>query len=141
VLICLTMFWVACEVVARYVFMYSFEALVDTVILFTIVVAFLSLSTVQQNNAHIRIDLLDNKLSKGRAGFIVQCLVVALSAMVVAVTCYITARYALATYVLQRVTIALYWPFWPFAALIPIGLFLLMIRLGIQLKGVLEKHS
>lgn len=138
-LIVFTMFWVTSEIIARFAFNYSFKGIVDFVILFIIAVAFLSLSIIQRGDAHVRMDLFDARLSKRRAGLTMQCLILVLAAITAIVLCYTTAKYALMSYNEQRGTLLIGYPYWPFAALIPIGLLFLTIRLGIQVKQLLGK--
>lgn len=135
------MFSVTSEVIGRFAFNHSFRGLPEIASLSMVGVVFLSLGFIQRNNQHITMDLLENKLSKRRIGLIVRCLILVLSAIVSVIACYVSSSHALVCYIRQYASMTIYWSYWPFAALVPIGLFLLTIRLGVQIRGCFKEHE
>ena len=128
------MFFIAIEIISRRTFNYSFMGVVDMVELGVLILVFAALSGIQRDNSHIIMDLVPNKFQGKRVGFIIQLTNLALTFAVALVLSYVAVKAALTTYQNNVVTLAVLLPLWPAAMFIPIGFFLLCIRLGIQIK-------
>lgn len=133
ILVVFMMFFITAEVMCRFVLNYSFVGLVDIVSLCVIMLAFLSLSGIQRENAHIAMDLIPIWLSRKRAGSILEfinllVLMVALFPLV-----YAGADNVISLYKEQSATMTIYWPLWPIGLVIPVGSFLMFIRVGLQI--------
>lgn len=133
-IIFLVMCMISIEILSRYFFNFSFMGVVDIVELTMLVLAFASLSGVQRDDNHIKVDLIQKKL-QGRVSGSVLSLFNRLLTMLVAVTFfYIAVRAALEAYQDNILTWMIFLPKWPAVLFVPIGWFLLCIRVGIQIK-------
>lgn len=142
-LIAVMVAFIAVEVISRLSVNYSFIGIVDIVSLCLVVITCITLSGVQREDAHIKMDLVAVKLSGRRAGYVLQFIILLLAMVTMGIFCYMMAKEALILYRTHDFTITINWPVWPFAMIIPLGLLLLIIRLGIQIKqsltGILQR--
>ena len=122
------------EIFMRFAFDYSYLGVVDLVTLCVLVILYASLSGVQRDNAHLRMDLLDKKLEGTRAGLIIHFISRLLTLGAALIIFYATLKTTLEIYQQQHVTLILHAYTWPAAMFMPIGWFLLCIRVGIQIK-------
>lgn len=136
-IICFVMLFITTEIFSRFIFNYSFLGIVDIVELCVVVLVFASLSGVQGDDAHIKMDLLADRLKGKRIGLVLLCINRLFLLVVALVFSYAGVMVALRSYQMNHLTNALFWPAWPAVMFIAVGFFLLSIRLGIQLKQYL----
>lgn len=128
------MLFIAMEIFSRKAFNVSFPAVVDIVILCMLILVFSSLSGVQRGEAHLKIDIVTEKLKGKTAGFTLQLINRLLTLGISLFLCYIAVVATLKAYQYNTVTMAALLPTWPAVTLIPVGFLLLSIRLIIQFK-------
>ena len=126
------MLLIAYEVLTRKFFNISTPALVDIVSLSMLIVTFCSLSGIQREGQHIRIDILVDKL-KGKARYFFQLF----ESIIVLVTClFLTnAAFRVFIYILNfnAVSEGARIPKWYFVVFVPISLTILCIRIILQI--------
>jgi TRAP-type transport system small permease protein len=136
VLICV---FITAEVVARFVLNYSFMGLIDIVEQGVVLVTYLSLGLAQQKREHIYVDLLPNKLSGRRSGFVLDAFLLILGILVTALLLGESIWYFAKAYRGGGTTMTIFLPKWPFVLAMPIGLLFYLLRQIIQLVESLSK--
>ena len=132
---------ISIEILSRYFFNFSFMGVVDIVELTMLVLAFASLSGVQRDDNHIKVDLIEKKLNGRIIGLVLHLFNRLLTLLVSVVLFYVAIRAALEAYQDNILTWMVFLPKWPAVLFIPIGWFLLCIRVGIQIKHSLVDHK
>ena len=125
--------WITIEILARLSVNFSFYGIPDIVALLMVVLTFTSLSGVQRNKAHIRMDLLPNKLS-GRSLGILETVNLLFGVVAAIIVFFAGTSYVLTLYEGGAVTEAVRWPLWTAGIFLPIGCLLLLLRLGVHIK-------
>lgn len=127
---------ISTEILSRYFFGFSFMGVVDMVELTMLVLAFASLSGVQREGRHIKVDLIEKKLNGRLSGLILHLFNQVLTLLVSVVLLYIALRAVLEAYQDNILTWMIFMPKWPAVLFIPIGWFLMCVRVGIQIKQI-----
>lgn len=136
------MFFISTEIICRYFFSFSFLGVMDIVELTMLIIAFTSLSGVQKNDRHIKVDLLEKKLKGRRSGYILYLFNRILTLGVSIALFYISIRAVMEAYQDNILTWMIYLPKWPAVAFVPIGWLLMCIRVGIQVRQVfVSRHQ
>jgi len=133
-LIFFVMAMIAIEILSRYFFNFSFMGVVDIVELTMLVLAFASLSGVQREDQHIKVDLIEKKLNGRLSGLVLHLFNQVLTLLVSVALFYIAVRAVLEAYQDSILTWMIFLPKWPAVLFIPIGWLLMCIRVGIQIK-------
>lgn len=128
------MLLIVTEIFSRKAFNVSIPAVVDIVILCMLVLVFASLSGIQREEAHLKIDIITEKLKGKTAGVTLELINRLLTLAVSFVLFYIALIAAIKAYQHNTMTMAALLLTWPAVAFIPIGFFLICIRLIIQFK-------
>jgi len=134
IIICFVMFFISTEIICRRFFNFSFLGVMDIVELTMLIIAFTSLSGVQRDDRHIKVDLIEKKLQGRWSGFILSLFNKLLTLAVAIVLFYIAIRAAMEAYQDNILTWMIYLPKWPAVVFVPIGWLLLCIRVGIQIR-------
>lgn len=132
--------FVTAEILGRIFLNISIFGLIDITENLVALLAFLSLAGVQVGRGHITVDILPAKLSKYRAGAILDCILLALSILVIAFVFGEITWYTVRSYKTHMQTVTLFWPVWPFALGMAIGAFFMIPRMIKQFKKSLT-HS
>lgn len=132
----LIMIIVFSDVVMRYVFNSPFSWAYDLIALYLMAgVFFLILSEAYASNAHVNVDILQQKLPPAgiRLAEVVTCVV---GIIVFALITWFGWQRAVESYRAADVMAgAIPWPMWPSIGLVPLGAGLLTIRLALHLAG------
>jgi len=128
-LIVFVMLFVATEIISRLILNYSFVGIVDIIELCVLVICFVTLSGVQREDAHIKMDLVTDKLSGTKAGSIVKRVNLLLMTLTIAIICYAVGKAGFALFQAGNVTMTIYLPIWPAMVFVTVGCFLMLIRL------------
>jgi TRAP-type transport system small permease protein len=131
--------FITAEIVARFVLNYSFMGLIDIVEQGVVLVTYLSLGLTQKKREHIFVDLLPNKLSGRRSGFLLDAFMLTLGILVTAVLLGESIWYFVKAYRGGGTTMTIFLPKWPFVLAMPIGLLFYLLRQIIQLGESLSK--
>ncbi len=133
ILIAFIMFFTTVGIIGRYVFNHPIYGKVEITELVMAGVVFFGIAFTQRVGGHVRMGLLVERVTKGRAYHLVEffTLLCALFAFIIFTIC--TAKSALYDLSIGGITPLLYLPTWPSKLCIPIGSFFLCIRLTIQL--------
>ena len=134
VVVLFMMLFIAMEIFSRKAFNYSFPAVVDIVTLGMLVLVFASLSGVQREESHLKIDIITEKFKGKAAGAALQLINRLLTLAVALVLCYIALIAAIKAHQHNTVTMAALLPTWPAVMFIPIGFFLICVRIIVQFK-------
>jgi TRAP-type C4-dicarboxylate transport system permease small subunit len=132
----LMMAMIITEIFSRKLFNTSFSEVVDLVSLFMLLIVFCSLSSIQRDNAHIKIDILEEKLSgiKSKIVNIFSFIVSFAVSMMFTYSAFQMLHYTIKFNVLSE---GARLPVWMFVLFIPISLLTLSIRLLSQLLQLL----
>jgi len=131
-LIMILMFFTAGEIIGRFFFNNPIPGYVETSELMMAGIVFLGISYTQRVGAHIRMDVISKKLV-GRLYHTTEALCLLLGLVVSGIICHASLNFALDAYRLGDVTEYLYLPTWPSKLCVPLGSFLLCLRLLIQI--------
>lgn len=132
-LVAFMMLCVTAEVIFRLTFNHSFVGLVDVVSLCVIMLAFLSLSGVQRENAHIAMDLMPVRFSGRRVGSVLEFTNLLLVMVALLPLIYTGTFNVISLYQDKSSTMTIYWPLWPAGIAVPLGCILMFIRVGMQI--------
>ena len=131
-LIMVLMFFAASEIIGRYFFNSPIPGHIEIVELIMVGVVFLGLAYTQLQNGHIRMQLLQKKIFRGRFYHIAEALILLFSLVVFAMITRSSFIAALDAYEFGDITSYINWPTWPSKMCIPLGSFLLCLRLSMQ---------
>lgn len=131
--------FITVEIVARFIFNYSFMGLIDVVEQGVVLVTYLSLGLTQRQRGHIFVDLLPNKLSGRRSGFLLDAFMLALGILITAALLGASIWYFVKAYKGGGTTLTIFLPKWPFVLAMPIGLLFYLLRQIIQFGESLSK--
>jgi TRAP-type C4-dicarboxylate transport system permease small subunit len=126
--------FISAEILARLLFNYSFFGVVDVVEQTMVLLTFLSLAVTQIGRTHITMDMLPKKLERRRAGPILDCVLLALSILIMAFVLMTMAWYLFRAYKSGLTTVTLFMPVWPFALGMSLGVLFMILRLAKQFK-------
>jgi TRAP-type C4-dicarboxylate transport system permease small subunit len=127
---------VFCDVIMRYAFNKPFSWAYDLISLYLMAgVFFLVLSEAYANNAHVSVDILQQKFSPSikRVSEIVTCIVGIIVFSLIAWLGYLRAVDAFKAGDVMAGAIP--WPMWPSIALVPFGAGIITVRLVLHLIG------
>ena len=134
--IMILMVMTAFEIVGRYLFNTPIPGYLENTELLMAAIVFLGIGFNQRVGAHIRMDLLINKL-KGRAYHISEVITQCFSLIIIGSICIYSFFSTLEAYQMGDVTEYLFTPTWPSKLCVPLGCFFLCVRLIIQIiKGI-----
>lgn len=128
------------HVFLRFIFNLPLPVL-DLVEFSMVAITFASLASAQKDKSHLRMDLFADKISKTSAGPLLGMFTLLVPIACFAFIGYAGTIYALDLYENKILSVYLSWPSWLFATLIPIGCFLLCIRLIAQIELRSKKCS
>ncbi len=129
------MFVITANIISRFIFNFPFQGLSDIVCLMVVLITYLTLSRVQRDKAHIKMDLLLQKLSGRRwARLILEFIGLLLTIVAAVIIFYLVSTNALYMYQRNVLTEAIFFPQWPIGLAASLGCLMLLIRLGIDLK-------
>ena len=128
VLLVFVMFFISAEIIGRFLVNHSFLGIVDIVELCVLVLTFIALSITQKHNAHISMDLVTNKYTGSRTGYIIDSVNLVLMLLVAVFLFYVTAVYTgyLNSYHIRSDLIKM--PVVPWAVFMPIGCAVFIVR-------------
>jgi len=132
VFIIILMFFTACEIVGRYVFNQPIPGYVEDTELIMAAIVFLGIGYTQRVGAHIRMDLVINKL-RGRLYHITESLSLLLGLIGYGLILIFSFQFTVEAYEVGDVTEYLYTPTWPSKLCVPLGSFFLCTRFIIQI--------
>lgn len=132
VFIIILMFFTACEIVGRYVFNHPIPGYVEDTELIMAAIVFLGIGYTQRVGAHIRMDLVINKL-RGRLYHITESLALLLGLIGYGLILIFSFQFTVEAYQVGDVTEYLYTPTWPSKLCVPLGSFFLCTRFIIQI--------
>lgn len=139
-LICFVMFFTVSEIVGRFVFR-PITGYVEITEMVMAGVVFFGLAATQRVGGHIRMNLFTERVLKGRLPHIVESFTLLLSLFVFVVLTVCTLEFALDSRNIGSVTPILRLPRWPAMLCIPIGCFLLCLRLALQIPSSLSRAA
>ena len=122
------------EILGRLILNRSWQGLVDMTENLVVLLAFMSLAGVQAERSHITVDVLAEKLKHKKEGPIVDCVVQALGMLVMGFVFAELVWYMVRAYTTGMTTVTLFWPVWPFAMGMALGVLLFVFRMALQLK-------
>lgn len=128
---------VVAEVVGRRMLNVSIQGTIDVVQLLMAAFAFLGLAYCQREGAHVRMDIVLAR-ARDRLLWSVEAFGVLLALVFVAIMTLKSYEHFLRAWEIGDSTMDLRWPVWPSKMLVPIGLFLLAVRLALQLSAYLR---
>ena len=123
------------EVLRRWILGKSFIGLMELSELLAVVIAFTSLSCVQKADAHIKMELLSDRLAKRRAGRMVNSLNALAQVALFALITYVLGLYTLKAYQVGHTTPNVCLLIWPFFLTATLGSFVMLVRVGLGMKG------
>ena len=123
------------EVLQRWMLGKSFIGLMELSELLAVVITFTSLSCVEKDDAHIKMALLSNWLTKRRAGRVVNSLNSLAQLALFALIMYVLLLYTVKAYQLGHTTPNVSLVIWPFFAMATLGSFIMVVRIGLEMKG------
>ena len=126
------MFFASAEILGRFLLNNPIPGHVEIVELLMAAMVFLGIAYTQQVDGHIRMQTLLNSLFKGRRRHFVEMIIWGLSFLAFGVITIGSFRFSVEAYQGGDITSYIKWPTWPFKVCIPIGSFLLSIRLLFQ---------
>jgi C4-dicarboxylate transporter, DctQ subunit len=136
-LIMLAMLLVSAEVIGRRVFGLPIPGQLELGELLMPPIIFLAIAFTQSTGGHVRMTVLIDHLPpalRHAAEVLVKLLAIAVCALL----CFYSARYAWRSFVFHDVTMSPpYFPVWPSAAMVPVGLFLLTLRIYFEVLHLL----
>jgi len=125
------------EVVQRWIFNRSFVGLPEVLEIIAVVITFTALSTVQRSDAHVAMRTILDKLMQGRAGPII-CFINALGVFALFIfISFVLSVFTYQAYKVGHTTTNIFMPIWPGFFIATMGSILMIIRVGIQMKGAL----
>lgn len=127
------------EILSRLLFNYSFLGVVELVEQLVVILAYLSIAAVQKERKHITVDILPEKLRARKAGPILDCILLAVSASMMAFMFVEVIWFLVRAYKMNSTTTTLFWPVWPFILVMAIGILMMIMRLAMQLKNGFSK--
>ena len=133
-LICFMMLFTMSEIIGRYLFNRPIKGHVEIVELVMAGVIFLGIAFTQKVGGHPRMELLLTRVVKGRLRLIVESSTLLLALFVFAII-VVWSLEASVVYSLKMgdSTPLLLWPTWPSKLCIPVGCFILCLRLVIEI--------
>ncbi len=132
-LILFSMLFVTAEVFMRYVFNSPLPGHLEGSELLVPIIVFFAISYTQSQRGHVGMTLVVDSMSQ-KWRDISSVVTLLLSIFICSVISYFSATYAWDTWNFEEVTMSPpYYPIWPSAAAIPIGYFLVAVRMYIQL--------
>ena len=126
------MFFTAVEIVGRYLFNQPIPGYVEDTELIMAAIVFLGIGYTQRVGAHIRMDLVINKI-RGRFYHITESLTLLLALIAYGIIFIMSFQFTVDAYQLGDVTEYLYTPTWPSKLCVPLGSFFLCTRLILQI--------
>ena len=123
---------ITAEILSRTIFNHSFFCVIDIVEQAVVMLTYLALAGVQNDRGHINLDILPKKLSSTKAGYILDCIFLAIGIVTMVVIFIIVCIYWIQTIKEHGQLSTLVWPKWPFMVTMPVGILFMFIRLGIQ---------
>jgi len=131
------MSWVTAEVIARYVFNSPLEGHLEGAELLLPIIVFFGISFAQARNDHVGMTLVVDAMSPTLRRN-ANLLTLVLSMVTCAILSYFSAKFTYTAWDYDDVTMSPpYWPTWPSKVAVPIGYFLISIRMYLQLLLVL----
>jgi len=133
-LICFMMLFTMSEIIGRYLFNRPIKGHVEIVELVMAGVVFLGIAFTQKVGGHPRMELFLTRVVKGRGRLIIESSTLFLALFVFAII-VVWSMEASVLYSLKMgdTTPLLLWPVWPSKLCIPIGCFILCLRLVIEI--------
>ena len=134
------MLFVCAEVMLRYVFNSPIPAHLEIAELFVPVIVFLAIAYTQSQNGHVGMTLVvDNLPPKTKRFFEISAF--AVSMITYGILTYFSAKHAYRGWLYDGVTMSPpYFPTWPAAMVVPLGMFLCTVRLYLQMLRELFPH-
>ena len=129
--IMILMFLTAAEIIGRYLFNSPIPGYVEDTELIMAAIVFLGFGYGQRKGAHIRMDMVINKV-RGRPYHLIHALSAFFSFIAYGVICVASFKGTLEAYQMGDVTEYLYTPTWPSKLCVPVGAFFLCTRLFFQ---------
>jgi TRAP-type C4-dicarboxylate transport system permease small subunit len=134
------MFFVGAEVLMRYAFNSPIPGHLELSELLAPIIVFLGISYTQATHGHVGMDLVLDKLSPGARRY-AQMMTLLVSIFICSVLAYFSGRNALQLWRFDDVTMTPpYFKTWPSGAAIPLGYFLISIRMYIQILHLYDPH-
>jgi len=127
------MFLVTCDVGGRYLFNHPLPGQMEITEMLMVMAVFSGMAYTQRVHGHVRMDLFCTKVLKGRVYHGNEFFTTVLSLLIYAVITVYSFTHAVKALQGGSVSIYLGIPMWPAWLFVPIGSFLLCIRLIIQL--------
>lgn len=134
------MLFVCAEVLLRYVFNSPIPGHLEIAELFVPVIVFLAIAYTQSQNGHVGMTLVVENLPP-RAKRIAEILAFAISMITYGILTYFSAKHAYRGWLYDDVTMSPpYFPTWPSAMVVPLGMFLCSVRLYLQMLREISPH-
>ena len=127
------MLFAAAEIIGRYFFNAPIPGHVEIVELIMVGVVFLGLAYTQLQNGHIRMQILQKRIFRGRSYYVAEAVILLLSLVVFAMITRSSFLETLDAYEFGDITSYINWPTWPAKMCVPLGCFFLCVRLFMQL--------
>lgn len=131
--------FICTEILGRLTVNHSFMGIVDIVSLCLIILVFAPLAAVQRDGAHIRMDLIVDRLSGKRSGLILEIVNLVIGICITGFLCFAAVLIFLHVYHMGSRTVTIFLPWYPAAIFMPIGFLLFAIRMGMQVKSNISK--
>lgn len=134
------MTFVCAEVLLRYAFNSPIPGHLEIAELFVPVIVFLAIAYTQSQNGHVGMTLVvDNLPPKAKRFFEIAAF--AISMITYGILTYFSAKHAYRGWLYDDVTMSPpYFPTWPAAMVVPLGMFLCSVRLYLQMLRELFPH-
>lgn len=134
------MAYVLAEVLMRYAFNSPLPGHLEGAELLLPMIVFLAVSYTQARNGHVGMSLIVDLLPD-RARLLTDIVTLILSVLTCAVLAYFGAKQAYFSWQIDDVTMTPpYWSIWPSAAIVPVGYFLLSVRMSLQALQLIIPH-
>ena len=131
-IILFVMVYVLAEVLMRYAFNSPLPGHLEGAELLLPMIVFLAVSYTQARNGHVGMSLIVDLLPDS-ARRLTDIVTLILSVLTCAVLAYFGAKQAYFSWQIDDVTMTPpYWSIWPSAAIVPVGYFLLSVRMSLQ---------
>jgi TRAP-type C4-dicarboxylate transport system permease small subunit len=127
------MFLTVCDIVARYVFNHAILGVVEISELMLAPLILFGLAYTQRLGGHVRMGLFLEKVISGRTYHIFELLIILMSLFIFIIITVFSFKNTIFSYQIGETTDTLFLPLWVSKTCIPVGAFLICLRLLIQL--------
>jgi C4-dicarboxylate transporter DctQ subunit len=132
-------FGVATEIILRKIFITSLYGLEEFVSMSMITLTFMAMGVIQKNNGHVKMDLVLEKIEE-KLRRKIELIGLLFSILMFVFLTYGGVIQVIRLYHQGAITVVREWPIWPYFVALPLGSFLLIIRLSISFFKKLKKE-